>query len=329
MKTPESDFWRGRRVLVTGCTGLLGSWLCEALLARGAQLVGLVRDAVPRSLLVSSGAIERIVTVRGDVNNQELLERVLAEYEIQTVFHLAAQAIVGVARRNPVGTFDTNIGGTWAVLEAARRVDNGAQVLVASSDKAYGAHDELPYTEEMPLQGRHPYDASKSCADLLAQSYASTYGLPVGITRCGNLYGGGDLNWNRLVPGTMRAAIEGEPPLIRSDGQLTRDYLYVEDGAGAYMTLAEALAKRPELAGRAFNFGNDQPVSVLELVRAILQVANRTDLEPRILNEAQDEIPAQYLDSTRAHTELGWQPEYSLQDGLARTLEWYRKYLAA
>ncbi len=328
MQTLDPDFWRGRRVLITGCTGLLGSWLCGALMERKAEIVGLVRDAVPRSLLVSSGNIERIITVRGDVRDQSLLERVLAEYEIETVFHLAAQAIVGVARRDPTGTFETNIGGTWAILEAARRVNNGAQIVVASSDKAYGAHDELPYTEEMELRGRHPYDASKSCADLMAQSYASTYGLPVAITRCGNLYGGGDLNWNRLVPGTARAALEGESPLIRSDGQLTRDYLYVEDGAGAYLTLAQALAKNPELAGRAFNFGNDAPVSVLELVRAILGVAGQTDLEPRILNEAQDEIPAQYLDSSRAHEELGWQPEYSLRDGLERTLEWYRNYLA-
>jgi len=285
-----------------------------------------VRDFVPHSLLMRSGALERITVVQGDVGRRELIERVLAEYEIETVFHLAAQAIVGVARRDPAGTFEANIRGTWSVLEAARRIGNGAQIVVASSDKAYGAHEKLPYTEEMPLRGRHPYDVSKACADLLAQSYAVTYGLPVAVTRCGNLYGGGDLNWNRLVPGTMRAVLENERPLIRSDGQFIRDYLYVEDGAGAYLALAQALAKTPALAGRAFNFGNDQPVSVLELVRAILEVTARTELEPVILNQAQDEIPAQYLDSTRARQELGWQPEYSLHDGLARTWQWYREY---
>jgi CDP-glucose 4,6-dehydratase len=256
-----------------------------------------------------------------------LIERVLNNYEIKTVFHLAAQAIVGAANRNPVETFDSNIKGTWTVLEAARRTPGALQVLVASSDKAYGAHEILPYTEDAPLQGRHPYDVSKSCTDLIAQSYAHTYQMPIAIARCGNLYGGGDLHWNRLVPGTMRAIIENTPPLIRSDGTLTRDYLFVEDGAGAYLTLAEKLAADEKLRGQAFNFGNNAPLSVLDLMQKILQISGREDLQPRILNEAGNEIPAQYLDSSRAQKMLGWQPQFSLEEGLEKTLDWYRKFL--
>lgn len=261
-------FWRDRPTLVTGATGLLGSWLVRRLVEFGADVVCLVRDWVPQSELVRSDVLARTKVVRGDVRNQSTLERVLGEFEIDTVFHLAAQTIVGTANRNPVSTFETNIGGTWSLLEACRRSPLVKQILLASSDKAYGHHDLLPYDETAALQGRHPYDVSKSCADLLGQCYAKSFGLPVAITRCGNFYGGGDLNWNRLVPGTVRSVLRGERPVIRSDGSFVRDYFYVEDGVGAYLLLAEQLAHRPELRGEAFNFSNEIQVTVLELAKS-------------------------------------------------------------
>jgi len=306
---------------------LLGSWLTGALIERGARAVGFVRDWVPENELFRSGDIALITIARGDVRDQSELERVLGEYEIDTVFHLAAQTIVGVANRNPVGTFEANIRGTWSLLEAARRSPTVKQIVVASSDKAYGAHDKLPYSENAPLQGRHPYDVSKSCSDLIAQSYATTYGLPVCITRCGNLFGGGDLNWSRLVPGTIRSAFKGECPIIRSDGSYIRDYFYVEDGVRAYLMLAEQLAAKRELAGEAFNFSNEVQVTVLDLVREVLRVAGREDLEPCVLGEAQHEIRHQYLSASKAREVLGWRPQFDLSEGLARTWEWYRDFL--
>lgn len=325
--TNPSSFWKSRAAFVTGASGLLGSWLTRALLERGAHVVALVRDWVPESALLSSEDLRRVTIVRGDVCDGALLKRALCEYEIETVFHLAAQAIVGTAKANPLSTFEINVGGTWTLLEAARSAPRVQQILVASSDKAYGAHDELPYNEDTPLRGRHPYDCSKSCADLIAQSYAWTYGLPVAITRCGNLYGGGDLNWNRLMPGTMRAALEGTAPVIRSDGLFTRDYLYIEDGASAYLHLAEALAQGTAKPGDAYNFGHNQPITVLEVVQKILQAAGRTDLTPQVLGQASDEIREQYLDSSRAYERLGWRPQFSLDEGLKRTLDWYSAFL--
>ncbi|HEY6329177.1 MAG TPA: GDP-mannose 4,6-dehydratase, partial [Blastocatellia bacterium] len=243
-----------------------------------------------------------------------------------TVFHLAAQTIVGIANRNPISTFESNIKGTWCLLEACRRSPSVNQIVVASSDKAYGTHEQLPYSEDAPLQGRHPYDVSKSCADLLAQSYAVTYGLPVCVTRCGNLYGGGDLNWNRLVPGTIRSALRGQRPIIRSDGSFIRDYFYVEDAALAYMSLAEEMGSRRELAGEAFNFSNEIQVNVLELTRLILALAGRDDLVPDVRSEALHEIPHQYLDATKARTRLGWEPHFTLEQGLSKTIEWYSTF---
>ncbi|MBS1811272.1 MAG: GDP-mannose 4,6-dehydratase [Acidobacteria bacterium] len=321
------NFWSQRPVLVTGCTGLLGSWLTRALVASGARLVGLVRDWVPESELFRARLNKAIRVVPGDVCDQAAIERILGEYEIDTVFHLAAQTIVGIANRNPVSTFESNVKGTWTLLEACRRSPLVKQIIVASSDKAYGTHEQLPYAEDAPLQGRHPYDVSKSCADLIAQSYAASYDLPVCVTRCGNLYGGGDLNWNRIVPGTIRSALQGERPIIRSDGSFIRDYFYVEDGAAAYLILAEQLAAKRALAGEAFNFGNDAKLNVLELVRMILRLTGREDLAPDIRNEAQNEIPHQYLDTTKARTGLSWQPQFGLEEGLRRTIDWYRNFL--
>lgn len=322
----NSTFWQDRPVLVTGATGLLGSALVRDLKQRGSNVVCLVRDWVPQSELVCGRLIEQVKVIRGEVCDQPLLERVLGEYEIDTVFHLAAQTIVGIANRNPVATFQTNIAGTWSVLEACRRSPLVKQIVVASSDKAYGDQPNLPYDESTPLAGRHPYDVSKSCADLIAHSYAVSFGLPVAITRCGNLYGPGDLNWNRIVPGTIRAILRGQRPVIRSDGRYVRDYFYIADGVNSYLTLAEALAARRDLAGQAFNFSNEIQVTVLELVRHIVRLMG-SDLEPDIRNEAANEIVQQYLSAAKARAVLGWQPLFSLEQGLALTIAWYRQHL--
>lgn len=319
------DFFRDRSILVTGASGLVGSWVVRALVARGADPVCLVRDWEPRSELVRSRLLERARVVRGDVTDQALLERVLGEHEVDSVIHLAAQTIVGIANRNPVSTFESNVRGTWSLLEACRRAPLVKQVVVASSDKAYGEQEKLPYEETAPLAGRHPYDASKSCADLIALSYAKTFSLPVVVTRCGNFYGGGDLNWNRIVPGTIRSLLRGERPIVRSDGKFVRDYFYVEDGAEAYLALVEALARDRSLAGEAFNFSNEQPVSVLEIVERLRQLVGRTDLEPIVQNEATNEIRRQFLSARKARERLGWRPRFDLDEGLKRTIAWYRE----
>jgi CDP-glucose 4,6-dehydratase len=324
--TATQDFWRDRRVFVTGCTGLVGSWTVRALLERGAHVVGLVRDRVSGSELFRAGLHRRMDIVRGRVEAEPLLERALAEYEIQTVLHLAAQTIVGIANRRPLSTFETNIKGTWCLLEAARRCGYKPHVVVASSDKAYGDQPVLPYTEDSPLQGRHPYDASKSCTDILALTYAHTYGLPVCVTRCGNFYGGGDLNWNRIVPGTVRSVLRGERPVIRSDGSYVRDYFYVKDGAAAYLHLAECMARRPEVLGHAFNFSTELQLTALEMVQRILGVMGSA-LEPVILGEAKNEIQHQYLSAAKARAMLAWAPGYTLDSALQETIDWYRTYL--
>lgn len=320
-----ASFWRDRPIFITGATGLLGGWLVKRLLELDSDVVCLVRDWVPQCELVRAKLIERVKVVRGDVRDQELLERALGEYEIETVFHLAAQTIVRIANRNPVSTFETNIAGTWALLEACRRSPSVRQIVLASSDKAYGDQDQLPYTEKTPLQGRHTYDVSKSCADLLAQSFAITYESPAVITRCGNFFGGGDLNWNRIVPGTIRSVLRNQQPIIRSDGQYLRDYIYVEDGAAACTLLAERLAEKSELRGRAFNFSNEMPVTVLELVERILNQM-KSKLRPAIRNEASHEIRRQYLSSAQARQELGWKPCFSIDEGLRRTIDWYKDF---
>lgn len=322
----DPTFWRDRPVFVTGGTGLVGAWLVKALVEAGADVVCLVRDWVPDSELFRGDLLQRVKIVRGDLVDQDLLERILGEFEIRTVLHLAAQTIVGIANRNPISTFETNIRGTWLLLEACRRSPLVKQIVIASSDKAYGDQEKLPYSEETPLQGQHPYDVSKSCADLISATYAKSYQLPVVITRCGNFYGGGDLNWNRIVPGTIRSVLRGNQPTVRSDGQYVRDYFYVEDGAAAYMLLAEALAQKPELAGEAFNFSNETQVTVLELVDRVLNVMG-SNARPEILNQATNEIRHQYLSAEKARRLLGWKPLFSLDDGLARTVEWYKDFL--
>ncbi|MBU0703097.1 MAG: GDP-mannose 4,6-dehydratase [Chloroflexi bacterium] len=320
------SFWFDRPVLVTGCTGFLGSWLTIALVEAGAAVVGLIRDEVPFSYLRRSGYQNRIAVVRGDVTDYELVERTLNEYEVDTLFHLAAQTIVPIANRSPISTFEANVKGTWTVLEAARRSPTVTRVAIASSDKAYGAHEKLPYTEDAPLLGCYPYDASKACAELVARTYAVTYGLPIAVTRCANLYGGGDLNWSRIFPGTVRSVIRGERPIVRSDGTMVRDYLYVRDAVNAYLTLAERLDD-PEVKGEPFNFGMDNPKPVLEIVQTIIAVSDYPDLEPVVLADAPNEIQAQYLDSGKARRVLEWSPRYSLEEGLKETLAWYQEFL--
>jgi len=263
--------------------------------------------------------------VRGEVEDYCLLERTLNEYEIDAVFHLAAQTIVTIANRNPLSTFKTNIEGTWNILEACRRSPLVKRVVVASSDKAYGDQEKLPYDEKTPLDGRHPYDVSKSCADLICRSYFETYELPVCVTRCGNFYGGGDLNFNRIVPGTIRSLVNNKRPVIRSDGTFLRDYFYIEDGAKSYMLLAEKMEEN-KIHGEAFNFSTENPQSVLKIVEKIIQ-AMGSDLEPEILNQATNEIKDQYLSAEKARVMLNWKPTFALEEGLKRTVEWYKTFL--
>ena len=322
------EFWRGRRVLVTGATGIVGSWLVKDLLARAAEVVALVRDPDPQTEFYRSGADRRTAVVHGRLEDFWALERAINEREIDTVFHLAAQPIVGVAHRFPLQTFEANVRGTYNLLEACR-VHRALvrRVVIASSDKAYGPQETLPYTEDMPLQGRHPYEVSKSCTDLLAGCYHHTYDLPVAVARAGNIYGGGDLNWSRIVPDTIRSCLRGARPVIRSDGSYLRDYLYVKDASRAYLCLAEHL-EDPRVAGEAFNFSPEQPVSVLDLVGRIQRLLGCEHLAPDVRDTAQGEIRDQYLDASKARRLLGWRPGYTLDEGLAETIPWYRDYLA-
>jgi CDP-glucose 4,6-dehydratase len=319
-----NDFWHDKNVFITGCTGLLGSWLTKSLVERGANVTGLIRDMVPKSNLNWNGFNQEINIVHGDIEDYFLMERTLNEYEIDTVFHLAAQTIVTIANRNPISTFESNIKGTWNILEACRRSNLIERVILASSDKAYGSQKNLPYTEQAPLQGQHPYDVSKSCADLICKSYHETYQLPVCVTRCGNFYGGGDLNFNRIIPGTIQSIIKNERPVIRSNGEMIRDYFYIEDGTEAYITLAENIVNK-KLGGEAFNFSNETPLKVTEIVRTILKVME-SDLQPKILNEASNEIEAQYLSSKKANELLNWNSKYTLEEGLKKTVKWYKEF---
>lgn len=322
----SSNFWQDRPIFITGATGLVGGWLVKHLLTVGADIVCLVRDWIPQSFLIQSRVLEKIKVVRGDIFDQALLQRTLEEYEINTVIHLAAQTVVGVANRNPISTFETNIAGTWRLLEACRHSSTVKQIIVASSDKAYGEQIQLPYEENTPLKGIHPYDVSKSCADLITQTYAHTYNLPVAIARCGNFYGGGDLNWSRIVPGTIKSILKEKAPIIRSNGCFVRDYLYVEDGVKAYMLLAENLSQYPELIGEAFNFSLEIKLTVLDLVERILTLMN-SDLKPEILNQASNEIKNQYLSSQKSRKVLNWHPSFDLDTGLEKTINWYQNLL--
>ena len=317
------SYWKGKTVFVTGATGLMGGWLVKALLREGGQVVALIRDQAPKSMLVGEGLIDRIAVVSGDIESLPTMQRAIAEYEPHTVFHLAAQPLVQVAKRDPVGTLRANVMGTWNVMEACRLAGT-SNVVVASSDKAYGASDKLPYLETHPLQGRYPYDVSKSCTDLIAQMYAATYGVKTAIARCGNLFGGGDLNFSRTIPGLIKATLAGERFVIRSDGKFVRDFLYVKDAAESYLALGERLAEDESISGEAFNFSLGERLTVLDIVRMTLEIMGRSDLEPVIQNIASSEIREQYLDATKACERLGWQPQYNMKRALAETIEWYK-----
>jgi CDP-glucose 4,6-dehydratase len=322
------SYWHGKHVFITGCTGLLGSWLTAELHQQGAKILGLIHNDPSQSLLAYMGIIQQIETVRGDIRDFALMQKILADHQIDTIFHLAAQTQVGIANRDPMTTFETNIKGTWTILEAARRSPYMECLLVASSDKAYGAQPELPYREDAPLLAHHPYDVSKSCADLLAQTYAHSYSLPVAVTRCSNLYGGGDLNWKRIVPGTIRSVLQGERPIVRSDGQAKRNYIYVRDAVRGCLTLAQKMT-RPQVCGEAFNFGSESATTALDMIQTIVNLSHKPQLAPVILNEAQNEIQEQNLSSEKAKHILNWQPKYTLREGLQETMTWYQDYLTA
>lgn len=321
----NNNFWSGRPTFVTGGTGLLGSDLIKKLISSGADVVCLFRDWIPNSELIKSKSANKINIVSGDITDRYILERTISEYEIDTIIHLAAQTIVTTANIDPIPTFETNIKGTWNLLDVCRNNKNVKQIIIASSDKAYGNQNVFPYREDTSLQGRYPYDVSKSCADLISQSYAKTYQTPLAITRCGNFYGGGDLHWNRIVPGTIRSIIKNQNPIIRSDGNYIRDYFYVEDGSLAYMHLAESLAKNRDLIGESFNFSTSQRISVLEMVNLILEKMN-SNLTPIIKGEANNEIRVQTLDSNKARNLLGWKPRFTLDESLEKTINWYERY---
>ncbi|MFT4112167.1 NAD-dependent epimerase/dehydratase family protein [Silvibacterium sp.] len=322
-------FWKGKRVFVTGATGLMGGWLVKALLREEAEVIALVRDQAPRSMLVSEGILSQLAIVSGDLESLPTMVRAIAEYEPHTVFHLAAQPLVGVAKKDPVGTLRANVMGTWNLLEACRLAGGQSNVVVASSDKAYGSSENLPYLETHPLQGRYPYDVSKSCTDLVSQMYAATYGLRTAIARCGNLFGGGDLNFSRTIPGLVKATLDGEPFVIRSDGKFVRDFLYVKDAAECYLVLGEHLASNPALSGEAFNFSLGERLTVLDIVEMTLDIMDRRDLQPVIQNIASSEIREQYLDASKARRLLGWQPKYDMPEAIRETVDWYREHFQA
>lgn len=323
----NAAFWPDKRVFITGCSGFLGSWMVKELRQLGATTIGLVRDRGRHFFKPDDPEIIPDFVVSGAIEEYETLVRAINEHEADIVLHLAAQPIVGIALRHPRSTLEANIRGTWNILEACRELGGVVKrLIIASSDKAYGEAQQLPYVEDMPLNGRHPYDVSKSCGDMLAQTYHRCYQLPVCITRSGNFYGGRDFNFNRIVPQTVRSVLKGERPILRSDGTMTRDYIYVRDVVFAYLLLAERMSD-PRIHGHAFNFSTEEPVSVIDIVNRILALAGRADLEPIILGEAANEIPRQYVAAGKAREMLGWRPSWPLDSGLAETIAWYREWL--
>lgn len=322
----SAGFWSRRHVFVTGAGGFVGSWLAKALVAGGADVTCLLLDAEKETKLELHAIRDEVAVVTGDLADPDCVGSLLANGRFDTVFHLAAQAIVGLANESPLPTFESNVRGTWHLLDACRQTGGIERIVVASSDKAYGDQERLPYTEDQPLNGLYPYDASKACTDILARTYARTFGLPLAVTRMANIYGGGDTNLSRLVPGTIVSALKGEEPIIRSDGTPVRDYLYVEDAVSAYLVLAEHLPG-DGIAGEAFNFGTNDPVSVLDLVEHVIAAVG-ADIRPRVMSTTKihGEIDRQFLDSTRARTVLGWEPQTPLAEGLRRAVDWYREH---
>jgi CDP-glucose 4,6-dehydratase len=320
----DKYFWKRKKVLITGFEGFLGSHLTKALLCSGAKIYGLDIKIKRNDTILTATDYKRLTVIKGSVADYKLVEGIIRRNKINIVFHLAAEAIVGKCLNDPLCAFSTNIKGSWSILEACRGSKTIQAIIIASSDKAYGSHQKLPYTEEAPLQGRHPYDVSKSCADLLADTYAHTYKLPVAVTRCGNIYGPGDFNFSRLVPDAVRCALKGKKLLIRSDGKFTRDYVFVEDIVNGYIMLAEKLQKL-KLSGEAFNFSDENPLTVVELVRAVAKAANSRP-NYKILDKVEYEIKHQYLASAKARKILGWKPRFTFLAGLAKTIAGYQDY---
>jgi CDP-glucose 4,6-dehydratase len=322
----STTYWNSKRVLVTGASGMVGAWLTRWLVDSGAYTVAFIADSDPQSELVRSGTLNKLNVVNGRLENYDDIERAINNHEVDSIFHLGAQPIVGAADRAPRHTFESNIQGTWNLLDACRILSPLVKrIVVASSDKAYGTQPILPYTEDMSMNGDHPYEVSKSCTDLISTTYARTYGTPVTIARCGNIYGGGDLNWNRIVPGTFRSLLRNEQPVLRSDGTFVRDYLHVDDIVSAYLLLGENTDKI-ELYGQGFNFSDESPLTVMQIYNAICAASGRVGVEPLILNAASSEIKDQYLDSTKAHDVLGWRASVTLEEGLKKSFDWYRNF---
>jgi CDP-glucose 4,6-dehydratase len=316
----NKNFWKNKKILITGFEGFLGSNLTQELLKTEAKVIGLDIKTFRKATILCSQDYKKMVVYKGSVTNYKLMRSILRKHSINIIFHLAAEAIVSRSQENPRKAFESNITGTWEVLEAARSQGNMEAIVVTSSDKAYGSHKKLPYREDAPLIANHPYDVSKSCADLIAHTYAHTYGLPVVITRCGNIFGPGDFNFSRIVPDAIRCALTGKTLLIRSDGKFTRDYVYVEDIVNGYIVLAEKLQKL-KLSGEAFNFSDEKPLTVLELVKVIFKSLNKKP-NYKILNKAKYEIKHQYLSSLKARKILGWRPKVTLGEGLKETIRW-------
>jgi len=318
--------WKKENIFITGGDGFIGAWLAKAFTERGANVIILVRNLEKEFTYKVFNLEDKTTQVQGDLADTQLLERVLRDYSISSCFHLAAQSIVGIADQSPVPTFESNIRGTWNLLEACRNMNTLKRIIVASTDKAYGQQKKLPYTEKSPLLGLYPYHASKACEDIIAQSYSFSYRLPIVITRNANTYGPGDLNFSRIVPDAIRCVLQGKEFVTRSDGTPERDYMYVEDAVDAYITVAEQIDKKG-VKGEAFNFGTGKAVSVTYLFKKIAQLCGKPDLEPKILGTAKNELDRQYLATDKARQLLGWKQSYSLEQGLRRTIEWYRDYL--
>jgi len=322
--------WKNSNVLITGATGFVGTWLAKALIDRGANVIAFVRDEMPNAPIRTMEIVPKLHAIApGDITDYASVKRVFDEYAIDTVFHLAAQAIVTVANASPIGTFDVNIRGTWNVLEAARTYGKVKRIVVASTDKVYGEPKELPITEDHPLLGSYPYDASKVALEAIARTYAVTYGMPVAITRCCNIYGGGDLNFSRIIPGAIKSVLEGTNPVIRSDGTPVRDFIHVDDAVAAYITLAEHIGQ-PGINGQAFNFGSTAPINMLDLTKKIIEASGRKQLKPDVqgVRKPDAEIDRQYLSAEKAAAVLGWKPKVKLEDGLKKTITWYEDYFS-
>jgi len=319
-----SNYWKDKKVFITGFNGFIGSWLTHELCQKGADVTGLIRDHIPNSNIKRLKLDEKINIVNGDITNFDTLRRSFSEYDIDTVFHLAAQPIVTVALKDPISTFKVNIEGTWNILEASRLMGID-RLIIASSDKAYGTHKDLPYDETFALKGQFPYDVSKSCADLIAQTYYNTYKIPVCITRNANIYGGGDLNFNRIIPETIRNILLNQSPVIRSNGEFIREFFYVKDAVKSYLRVAENMHKK-EIMGKAFNFGTDEKIKIIDLVNKIIEISGKNSIKPIILDEVKKEITDQYLSSKLARSVLNWEPRYNLDEGLIETYNWYEEF---